>query len=66
MRPRGIFAFPSREDVVGIALRVHRWSDGSALALGEGVMDEFGGRRISGGPLSNASGSGGDVRRLVL
>jgi hypothetical protein len=52
--------------VVGMALTVERWYDGSALENGEVVNVAFGGRIISGGGWCNSRGSGGDVSRLVV
>lgn len=64
--PSGIFVFPSKDEVVGIALRVERWYEKCALACGEGDRDAFGGSLISGGGRSSSRGSGGDVSRFVV
>lgn len=52
--------------MVGIALMVERWYDGSALENGEVVKVAFGGRITSGGGWCNSCGSGGDVSKLVV
>ena len=65
-RARGSFALLRSAWVVGIALMVERWYDGSALENGEVVKVAFGGRITSGGGWCNSCGSGGDVSKLVV
>lgn len=65
-RPSGILALFRSELEVGIALRVHRWYDGSAFANGDGEMHALGGRTMSGGGRRNSNGSGGAVNKFAL